>query len=274
MFLLGRLHQLGSSGLGSSRNEEDAPLDDEEDDLINPGSPTPFEDEISEDDTSFENPPEDQSPLGEAQSSVRTPVKSPTNSDGAEAVTTRLSPTPSRKSHRKTPSSSDEVDHSVKNEEHEAAKKKFQATFATGFFKDFFPLSSSEHHPKLEHHHHPVTSASSPTSTASSSSSQSSATNAPQTSVPPSLSIESLVSGQNKRPGSPLEPFFSPIRPIPERFTAGFAGMFPPLNKRPFTLGSLAMFQHSPDKFFLPSSGAFRPIRLPNAPDPNPTEES
>ncbi|KAK3870453.1 hypothetical protein Pcinc_024320 [Petrolisthes cinctipes] len=52
-----RMHQFGSTGIPASRRDTDtrSPLDDDdEEDLINPGSPNTFEDDISEDEVSLD----------------------------------------------------------------------------------------------------------------------------------------------------------------------------------------------------------------------------
>ncbi|KAK8749453.1 hypothetical protein OTU49_015366, partial [Cherax quadricarinatus] len=52
-----RMHQFGATGIPASRRETDtrSPLDDDdEEDLINPGSPNTFEDDISEDEVSLD----------------------------------------------------------------------------------------------------------------------------------------------------------------------------------------------------------------------------
>ncbi|KAG7160489.1 hypothetical protein Hamer_G001762 [Homarus americanus] len=196
------MHQFGATGIPPSRRDTDtrSPLeDDDEEDLINPGSPNTFEDDISEDDVSLDarSPP----PLPTSGSHT---VTSPS---GVHATSSSLPLALDSKSpgSPRPPILSSPMKDQIKNHERESPDLKDD-------LKDDHETSKSllSETPSI------------PTSLQA---------------LAPALTIASLVSS-HKRPASPSDHYVTPIRPIPERHVFGYSSM-QPMTKRPFTLSPM-----------------------------------
>ncbi|XP_071529687.1 uncharacterized protein [Panulirus ornatus] len=197
-----RMQQFGTTGIPASRRETDtrSPLDDDdEEDLINPGSPNTFEDDISEDEVSLDA----RSPAAPTTSTSRT-TTSPSgvhgSAGGGGLPPLSLDPKPRASSPRPPtlPSPSKDL-----------AKEQDRAS------------------PSLKDDHETSKSLLSETPTMPTS----------LQALAPALTIASLVSS-HKRPASPSDHYVTPIRPIPERHVFGYSSM-QPMTKRPFTLSPM-----------------------------------
>ncbi|XP_068232208.1 homeobox protein SIX3-like [Palaemon carinicauda] len=232
-----RMHQFGSTGIPPSRRDTDtrSPLnDDDEEDLINPGSPNVFEDDLSEDDVSLD---------------ARSPPPPPTS-------------LPPVAHHNVGPMSSSSA--SSTNEMRDT-------TTSLPLVLDPKPLApprSPPHTPQAKAHHinkdpdrngPPSPILKDTHDTSKSLLSDTSSLNIPTSlqALAPALTIASLVSS-HKRPASPPDHYVTPIRPIPERHVFGYSSL-QPMTKRPFTLSPIGPIT---DRHFLSSAGAFQPIRL------------
>lgn len=221
-----RMQQFGATGIPATRRDADtrSPLDDDdEEDLINPGSPNTFEDDISEDEVSLDA----RSPAAPTTSSSHS-TTSPSEVHGSVGSVGGL-PHPPLSLDSKPPTSP-------------------RPPILTSPSKD--PTKEQERgggSPSLKDDHESSKSLlpetpSIPTSLQA---------------LAPALTIASLVSS-HKRPASPSDHYVTPIRPIPERHVFGYSSM-QPMTKRPFTLSPMGPIT---DRHFLSSAGAFQPIRL------------
>lgn len=227
------MHQFGATGIPPSRREADtrSPLDDDDEDLINPGSPNTFEDDISEDEVSLDArsssppPPTSAPPLPP----VSLPPPGPPVSSAADLLHSAAPaglPLPlDAKGQPRSPSAS-----------------------LPSPSKDAAPKDVSRASPELLKGEQDTSKSllAEPPSLPSS-----------LQALAPALTIASLVSS-HKRPASPHEHYVTPIRPIPERHVFGYSSL-QPMTKRPFTLSPIGPIT---DRHFLSSAGAFQPIRL------------
>lgn len=265
----------------SSREEEDggrSPLgDDEEDDLINPGSPIPFEDDISEDDTSIGN----RSPLPPISSYGSSLMAPSLTSSGLKlslgGEVNNLTPEKANDPPGSPPNvnvvqtgdktADDNIDDNEYNERQSktpspntifkfknpfSLSDSFQATKDSLTSQIVSSLSISLQHPLLTQTQTAITASLNPLSS--------------NLNLSP-LTSPSITSSSNKRPASPStsDHHSTPIRPIPERLelNAGISSL-QPYSKRPFFASSLANFQPILERHFIPPTGAFQPIRLPS----------
>ncbi|XP_076045030.1 homeobox protein ceh-32-like [Oratosquilla oratoria] len=199
-----RLQQYGSTGLPANHSEGGArsPLDDdEEEDLINPGSPTHIEDDISEDELSFgHRSPPPTSVASATSSSSSEPQSLPATEEGQRTLkTSASSPSPSKEKSKESehgkPESILSTTTSCPTSLPETTTAALQAlapaltiaSLVTSHKRPASPLL--DHH---NHHHHPH--------------------------------------------HHPLQ-HVTPIKPIPERHL-GFPTI-PPLTKRPFTISPI-----------------------------------
>ncbi|CAL4095892.1 unnamed protein product, partial [Meganyctiphanes norvegica] len=240
-----RMHQFGSTGIPTSGNgsESRTALDDDDEDLINPGSPNNFDEgDLSEDDVSIER--------ASSPRPLPPSVSSCTLTGGITSLST---------SHDTPLSIPATVTSDSSSPQSPTLSKDLLADIRTSpaDIKSDFPEYKLSKPPYL-------TDGLSPTTHLSA--------------LAPALTIASLVAS-HKRPASPGDHYsVTPIRPIPERRGAPHAGLFGfspflPLSKRPFTLpppqgvgpGTLtAPKPTAPERHFLSSAGAFQPIRLPS----------
>ena len=258
--------------------------DDEEDDLINPGSPTPFEDDISDDEGSLDtrSPPPIQSTVSSSAittvadvlakysvtqnslvprisipSAIPNPAVSlsniprtvPNSANSTSAINDTSSPTDSI--HKIILGNT--ADQILKT-----AKEISSITSTANSTSPSSPPASLPIGATLSTLTTPLNTLNShlTMSTLPFTSPPTSSTNLQQV-LSPALTIASLVSS-HKRPASPTDHYMSPIRPIPERFHLSPTSI-PPISKRPFTLSPV---QSLSDRHFMSSAGAFTPIRL------------
>ncbi|KAK7075397.1 hypothetical protein SK128_020288, partial [Halocaridina rubra] len=231
----------GATGIPPSRQDTDtrSPLnDDDEEDLINPGSPNVFEDDISEDEVSLDarSPPPPPTSLPPVSLHNVVSMTSSSSSTSNELRDTSSSlplvlepkpPAPPRSSPLPT-TGKDLLNHHL----HISSKD---------------PDRTSS--PDLKDNRDTAKSLLADTSSLSIPTSLQA--------LAPALTIASLVSS-HKRPASPPEHYVTPIRPIPERHIFGYSSL-QPMTKRPFTLSPIGPIT---DRHFLSSAGAFQPIRL------------